>query len=291
MPRDRKTKAQMQVPLQTRALLLILASATAVLGQGDAREVIRRAVAADERNWKVARNYTFAERVDLRYLDSQGRVKSREVRILDVMLLDGSPYRRLVARDGQPLPPGEEKNEQEKLARSIVERREETAAQRAERRGQYNRRPEWQRDAWRELPEAFEFRLAGEEVRDGRGLYVIEATPRRGYQPQSRTAKVLAHLQAKLWVDKQDYHLVKAEVEAVTTISVGLFLVRLAKGSRAAFEQTRVNDEVWLPSQVRAFVAARLGLLKVLRIEQETSYSNCRESQTDSPIAWQTKAK
>jgi hypothetical protein len=290
-PRERKTKAQMEVPLQTRVLLLILASATAVLSQADAREVIRRAVAADERNWKVARNYTFSERVDSRYLDSQGRVKSQEVRIQDVLLLDGSPYRRLVARDNRPLQPAEERKEQEKLARSAAERREETSAQRAQRLAEYDRRPEWQREAWRELPEAFNFRLAAEEVWDGHSLYVIEATPRPGYQPRSRTAKVLAHLQCKLWVDSQDYHLLKAEVEVVDTISVGLFLVRVAKGSRAAFEQTFVNDEVWLPRHVWAFASARLGLLTVLRIEQEISYSKCREFQIDSPIISQIKAR
>jgi hypothetical protein len=280
-----------KVPLQTRALLLILASAAALLGQMDAREIVRRAVAADERNWKVARNYTFSERVNLRYLDSQGRVKSQEVSAHDVMLLDGSPYSRLVARDDRPLPPAEERKEQEKLARNIAARQGETAAQRALRLAEYVRRPEWQREAWHELPEAFNFRLTGEEVPGRDSPYVIEATPRQGYQPPSRTAKFLAHIQAKLWVDKQDYHLVKAEVEVVDTITVGLFLVRVAKGSHAAFEQTRVDDEVWLPSQVRAFVSARLGLLKVLRIEQEVGYSKHREFQTDSPIISQMNTR
>jgi hypothetical protein len=102
---------------------------------------------------------------------------------------------------------------------------------------------------------------------------------------------MFAHLRGRLWVDKQDYHLVKGEVEVVDTISVGLFLVRVAKGSRAAFEQARVNDEVWLPSQMQAFVWARLGLLKALRIEQEISYSKCRELQTDSPIISQMRAR
>jgi hypothetical protein len=111
---------------------------------------------------------------------------------------------------------------------------------------------------------------------------VIEAVPRQGYQPKTRTANVLVHLQGKLWVDKQDYHLVSAEVEVVDTISVGLFLVRLAKGSRAAFEQTRVNHEVWLPRRVQVFVSARLGLLKVLNIEQEVTYSKCRVFETGS---------
>jgi len=281
----------MDLSLQTRALLLVLASAAALLGQADAREVIRRAVAADERNWQMARNYTFSERVNLRYLDSQGRVKSQEVSINDVMLLDGSPYRRLVARDDGPLPPGEEKKEREKLARSVAERRDETPVQRALRVAEYARRPEWQREAWRELPEAFDFRLLAEEVWDGHRLYAIEATPRQGYQPRSRTGKVLAHLQGRLWVDMQDYHLAKAEVEVVDTISVGLFLVRVAKGSRVAFEQTFVNDEVWLPRHVGAFVSTRLGLLKVLRIEQEIGYSKSRDSQADAPVISQMKAR
>lgn len=281
----------MEIPLQARALLLIVASAAALLGQIDAREIVRRSVVADDRNWKVARNYTFSERVNLRYLDSQGRVKSQEVRIVDVTLLYGSPYKRLVARDDRPLPPGDEKKEQERLAGSIAERRQETSAKRAQRMAEYDRRPEWQREAWRELPEAFDFRVTAEEVWDSHSVYVIEAAPRQEYQPRSRTANVLAHLQGKLWVDKQDYHLVKAEVEVVSTISVALFLVRLTKGSRASFEQTRVNDEVWLPRQVRAVISARLGLLKVLRIEQEISYSKCREFQSNSPIISQVKAR
>ncbi len=85
------------------ALLPILASATALPGQTDAREIIHRAAAADESNWKVARNYTFSEREKLRYLDSQGRVKSQAVSLDEAMLLDGSPYRRLMARDDRPL--------------------------------------------------------------------------------------------------------------------------------------------------------------------------------------------
>ena len=64
---------------------------------------------------------------------------------------------------------------------------------------------------------------------------------------------------------------------------MGLFLVRVAKGSRAAFEQTFVNEEVWLPHRVQAFASARLGLLKVLRFEQEISYTKCREFQTGAP--------
>jgi hypothetical protein len=196
-----------------------------------------------------------------------------------------------VARDDRPLSPAEEHKEQEKLARSIAERRDETAVQRLQRLSKHDTGPEWRREVWRELPEAFDFRLAAEKVRDGRGLYVIEATARQAYQPRSRTAKMLAHVRCKLWVDMQDYHIVRGEVEVVDTISVGLFLVRVAQGSHVAFEHTRVDDEVWLPSQLRAFISARLGLFKVLRIEQEIDYRERREFPADSPIISQMKTK
>jgi len=285
------TKTQMEVPLQMRTLLVLLTSGAALLGQVDPREIIRQTVASDERNWKIAKNYTFSERANLRYLDSDGRVKLREVSLHDVMLLDGSPYRRLVARDDRPLPAAEERKEVEKLNRSTSDRREETAAKRMQRQAEYARRPEWQREAWRELPDAFDFRLAGEEVWEGHSLYVIEASPRLAYQPKSRTARMLAHVRAKLWVDKQDYHLVKGEVEVIDTISVGFFLVLVAKGSRASFEEARVNDEVWLPRRVQAFASARLGLLKVVRIEQEYNYTKVREFQTGAAIISRLKAK
>ncbi len=132
----------MEFSLHTRTLLVTLVSATALLGQIDARAIIRRAVAADERNWKAARNYTFSERADLRYLDAKGQLKLREISGHEIMLLDGSPYERLVARNDRPLPPAEEKKEREKLAKSTAERHSESAAKRAQRLAEYAQRPE-----------------------------------------------------------------------------------------------------------------------------------------------------
>jgi hypothetical protein len=256
-----------------RVLLLGLASTTVLLGQADAREIIRHAVAADERNWRTARNYTFLQRVDLRRLDAQGRVKSSEVRTYDVTLQEGTPYRQLVQRDDRPLPPTEEKREQERRAKSSAERRHETGAERAKRLSVYEKRPEWQRDAWHELLEAFEFRLTGEGKLDGRGVFLIEAIPRVGYQPRSRTAKLFRSLKGRFWVDQQDHQIVKVEAEVIENIWMGLFLVRVAKGSRATLELACVTGGVWVPDRLQVFASARLGLLKALRIEQRVRYS------------------
>lgn len=266
----------------TMALLAFVNSMIPLVAEEDAREIVRRTVSADKRNWQAARNYGFVERVDARRMDSEGRLKSQDVTSYDVLLLAGTPYRRLAARNDHPIPPHDERKEQARLAKSIAERGKETASQRATRVAEYVNRPDWLREIWHELPDAFDFRLTGRETFDGKSLYVIEAAPRKEYHPRTRTAKVLAQLAGKLWVDPHDYRLVKAEVKVVETISVGLFLVRLAKGSRAAFEQTMVSNEVWLPRRVQVFASARVGLIKMLHIEQEIIYSKSREFQEDS---------
>jgi hypothetical protein len=274
-----------------RVLLLCLASTTPLLGQIDAREIIRHAVAADERNWKIARNYTFLQRVELRRLDAQGRVKLSEVETYDVTLPEGTPYRQLVQRDDHPLPPTEEKKEQESLAKSIAERRQESAAEHATRLSVYQRRPDWQREAWHELADAFEFRLAGEGTLDGHSVFIIEATPRQGYQARSRTAKLFRSLRGRFWVDQQDQQIVKVEVEVVDTISVGLFLVRVAKGSLATLELTQAGDGVWLPDRLQVSASARLGLIQALRIEQDVHYSRYSSVPADARTVYPTEGR
>jgi hypothetical protein len=267
------TQDWMKIPGYLRMLLLGLASTAGLFSQVDAREIIRNAVAADDRNWRIARNYAFLQRVELRRLDSQGKVRSSEVQTYDITLQEGTPYRQLVQRDDRPLPATEERREQESFAKSIAERRQESTAERAKRLSAYEGRPDWQREAWHALADAFEFRLVGEGSLDGHSIFIIEAIPRQGYQPRSRTAKLFRSLKGRFWVDQQDHHIVKVEAEVIDTISVGLFLVRIAKGSRATLEMTRVSDGVWLPDRLQVFASARLGLQKALRFEQRTHYS------------------
>ncbi len=70
----------------------------------------------------------------------------------------------------------------------------------------------------------------------------------------------------------------------LNTISVDLGLLRIAPGSSLHFEQTRVNDEIWLPSRMLVRFQARLALIKVLRGEYDIRYSNYRKFQSDSKI-------
>ncbi len=282
--RNRNSHPSSRVHSSMRVVIAMALAGIAAAQTPDAHEIVKRSVGAIAGNWKIARNYTFLEREEERQMDAEGRVKSKEVKTYDITLLEGSPYLRLTERDDHPLPPAEEKKEREKLEKSIAERQRETPAERQRRIDDYDRRRERQNETMREVADAFDFRIAGQDRIDGREVWILDATPHADYSPRSRDAKILPHVKGKLWIDQRTYHWVKLEAEVIDTVSWGLFLVRLDRGARIWFDQTLVNDEVWLPKRVSISASARLGLFKKIRVQQETTFRNFRKFQSDAHL-------
>jgi hypothetical protein len=61
-------------------------------------------------------------------------------------------------------------------------------------------------------------------------------------------------------------------------------LLKLASGSTMEFEQVRVNDELWLPAQIRVRADARVAYLRKLREELDITYSDYKKFQANSRI-------
>src|ERR1039458_12235 len=106
--------------------LALVICVPAVLAAQDVREIVRRSIDVESAGVELARNYTYLERQEERELDGSGKLKNLEVHTYDVTLLEGSPYRRLVAQNDQPLTAKEQKKEEEKLRQSNAGRSAET---------------------------------------------------------------------------------------------------------------------------------------------------------------------
>jgi hypothetical protein len=63
-----------------------------------------------------------------------------------------------------------------------------------------------------------------------------------------------------------------------------LFLARLHKGSRVMLEQTRVNDEVWLPLHVLVKIDVRVALLKNFDVAFEQTYHDYKKFRATARI-------
>jgi hypothetical protein len=133
------------------------------------------------------------------------------------------------------------------------------------------RRERFQRSV-QEIPDAFDFRLVGEETIRSRPVYVIEAVPHPGYQPVDRYSKLFTQVKARLWIDKADFRWAKIEAELLDTMSFGWILLRIHSGSRVVITQMRQADGAWLPERTWYRVSLRVGLIKLSREESETIY-------------------
>jgi hypothetical protein len=263
---------------------LLLAAALCARAAEDPREIVRRAVEYDVQYASRVRQYTFLEREDNRQLDAKGNIKERRLRTWDVTLLEGTPYRRLVGRDDKPLPEAEQKFEEDKLKHNLELRRHETPEQRRVRVEEARKKEEKTRGPVREIPDAFHFRLAGEEKIDGVDTWVIEGTPRPGFRPKAQMAFFFPKVRGKLWITKADDRWVRVEAESIDTISFGLILARVAKGATIRIDQVRVNEEVWLPRRIDVAANARLAIFKVWRGRLEYTYDKYRRFQAESRV-------
>jgi hypothetical protein len=124
--------------------------------------------------------------------------------------------------------------------------------------------------------EAFDFRLVGEETVGSRPTYVLHATPHPGYQARGKYAKMFSRVEAKLWVDKQDFGWIKVDAHVTESFSMELILARVERGSHITMEQTCVGEAVWVPKRIEIRARARILFLKSLDIQRTLTYTDYR---------------
>jgi len=242
----------------------------------DVRQIVESSISATQHHWQARLHYSYTEREERLRLDLSGRVKSEDVDVSRTIFVNGIPLEQLVERNGQPPSVEEERKQKEELDKL----KRETPEQRAERRRKHE---EENTSLVMEVPKAFDFQLVGEETVNGRPAYVIQATPHPGYQGQGKYGKMFSKVEGKLWVDKQDLAWIKVDGQVNRPFSIGLFLVRVLRGSEIKMEQTRVDGGIWMPERVEVRAAAKVFLVKSLVIDRVLTYSEYRLPQTDVP--------
>jgi hypothetical protein len=259
-------------------------AATAPLSQDQIRDLIRQAAEKDIENDKKQRDYTYIQREEEHKLDGKDQIKSTESRTYEIMVLYEEPVRKLIAKDDKPLGDSDARKEDEKVQKIIEKRKNESEGDRGKRLKKLDKDREDGRRFVTEIADAYTFRLAGTENMEGRETLVIDADPRPGYEPHMKDARFLPKFRFRVWLDQTDKQWVKLDIQCIDTVSVGLFLLRVHKGSSIQIEQLRVNDEVWLPRHVSLKLDARLALLKGLNIAEDVTYRDYKKFRTDTKI-------
>lgn len=216
----------------------ILASVAASAAQNDARAVIEHSVQVVTRDWQAAPEYECFERD----FEPNGSSKTFE----DLMII-GSPYQRLVAVSGDPLPQREQEEEQRKLDETIAQRQSDPEEARRQRIAKYERDRSRDFLFLRQLTKAFNFTLVGQRKLGDYWVYVLKAIPRRDYQPPNAEAQVLRGMRGTLWIDKKTYQWVRVEAHVTRPVWIEGFLAKVEPGTRFELDKMPVDDDIWLP--------------------------------------------
>jgi hypothetical protein len=258
--------------------------ANGALSEKQMQELLRVVGEKDMENDKKLRDYTYTEHEVDSKIDGKGEVKSSESKTYDILEIYGEQVERLTEKNDNLLSQKEAAKEEEKIQKIIDKRKDESEGDRRKRLEKEAKERDEERKFVLEVADAYNFKLVGTETVGGRDAWVIDGEPRPGFEPHMKEAKYLPKFHGRVWIDKSDLQLAKMDVECLDTISLGLFLARFHKGSRLMLEQTRVNDEVWLPLELTAKIDVRVALVKSLDVHVEQSFRDYKKFRTTTKI-------
>jgi hypothetical protein len=232
----------------------------------DAATIIQRSVDAMHRDWQASAHYIHLERD----LEAHGS------KTYQILMIEGSTYQKLTAVDGKPLSPEDAKKEEQKLRDEVKSRCAESPSARQKRIAEYQKDQKRDHEMINELTKAFNFKIAGRQRLNGHRTWLLNATPKPGYQPPNLETKALTGMEGKLWIDTATFEWVQVEAQVVRPVSIEGFLAKVEPGTVFHLVRAPVGKAFWAPSHFSERSKARIvGLIGHSTHDDET-YTNYR---------------
>ncbi len=249
--------------------------------------IVQRSAAVNSRDWQAQISFSDTEREVRSKVDENGRVTSQQSKTYRTLMIEGSPYHRVLAVNDEPLSGAQQAEEQAKLDREIARRRNESPSERKARISKFNEARAEEHLLMQQMVSAFQFKLLGEEQVGGVSCYHLQADPNPAYRPPVEKARVLTGMRGQMWIDKQQYHWVRIKAKVTEPVSFGFFIARVKPGTEFELVQSPVGP-FWLPEKFTEKVNASVLGLYGYRSQVETFYSDYKqvtENQASAPVA------
>jgi hypothetical protein len=216
-------------------VLLMAVSGSGQTAPPSAEEIVRRSAEATHADWEKLPQYDFCE---------TDRNKDGS-KTFEVMMIAGSPFNRLVAVNGSVLSKEAEQAEEQRFEAAVKHRQQESAQERQQRVAQYEKERKRDRGLLEQMTDAMDYKLAGTETVGTHATYVLDASPKPGYQAKNAEGQVLTGMRGRLWIDQASFRWVKVEAEVVRPVMIAGFLARVEPGTRFALEESPIDKEIW----------------------------------------------
>ncbi|GAC1648652.1 MAG: hypothetical protein NVS9B15_07510 [Acidobacteriaceae bacterium] len=176
---------------------------------------------------------------------------------------------RLVLRDGQPITPGEDSAERERLTGLL---NSPSAFARHIRNEQTNKKMGL--DMLKMMPDAMLWSYTSGQPQPasqanpskGEPLVVLDFKPNPKWSAPSIPAQALTGLEGRIWVEPETHQVVRLEGTLVRPVNVGWGVVaHLYPGGTVSLEQTHVAGDRWIAQHVVEHLVVRALMVKTIR--------------------------
>lgn len=240
----------------------------------------------EDRDDAILQQYTYHSHVVSEEFDGKDSVKKTESTDYESIPINGVRVRRMVAKNGKPLSPDEQKKASEDFDKAVDRARknkakyEEKRAQ-AEREGKAN-------DSFLPASRILELGAFSNERRvqlNGRPTIVLDYAGDPKAKTHNSLEKVVRDLVGTVWIDEQDKVLARVEGHFLNDFKLGLgLLLDIHKGLTFTSEQQKINGEVWLNKSVDGVGKASAGVFIRVHGHVHVDSSEYRKYRASSTI-------
>ncbi|WP_263408392.1 hypothetical protein [Terriglobus tenax] len=243
------------------------------------RQVEAHQRAADE----LRKRYTYRVLATQRELDGKGNAKKTETEEREVLFLEGVQVTRLLKKDGKELTDKERRKEEERVQKAVDKAKERKAkADAKDKDTDANGRD---MITVSRILELGQFSNPRRILMDGRPTIVADYTGDPKAKTHNRGEEVIRDLVGTAYIDEQDQILRRGEGRFARNFKIGGGLVAsIHEGSSFRFENTHVNDEIWLPRHVEGHGSIRVMLFMGFNGDISADFSGYRRFQATSTI-------
>ncbi len=229
---------------------------------------------------KLVEQYTCDKSSEEFEVDKHGALKPGDTEEDQVFYLDGDEVDRVMKKNGKPLSAAEEQKQDEHIQK-VIQRHEKREA-RKEKDGDEPKKDKNDLTV-SDFLRIDRFTNPRWETFRGHEVVVFDFEPNPGYKPASVVEHFIHELSGAVWIEPEDQDVVRLEayLNGSFKMAGGLF-ASVQKGSAVVFEQTKINNEVWMPSYLEAHFNAKVLLLKGFSGNFVQRYSNYQKFRVET---------
>ncbi len=241
----------------------------------------------EEKVENILDNYSYTEKTTERELEKNGILRVVESKTYQLSFYKGYRIRRLIAKDGKPLTPEEQQDEDKEVGK-IVEKIEKEIAKTEKKEVDQSATgtpsDEGRRISISEVLRASKLINPRREVLQGRNVIVFDFEPDPDFDFKNAKSflKFFGKTAGVMWIDEEDKQVARIEAVLFDSFKVGGgLLAKLRKGASFTLEKKRFNDEIWLPSLADINLSVRVLLVAGVKVNQTVESYDYRRFKTE----------